>query len=287
MEWIKGLNNAINYMEEHITEPIDYERIAQEMNISSYYFQKLFSILCGCNVSEYVRNRRLTLAGSELLNTDEKIIDIAFKYGYDTPEGFARAFTRFHGVTPSRARNGDAKLKSFSKLSITISLKGGDSMDYRIEKKKGFKIIAKTQRFCKIENVIGREDIPQFWAQCHKDGTVKKLGEISKKDGVLGGSVVGLCMEDSTVVKDFPYSIGCEYDGGEAPNGYNIYDIPEAIWVIFDSTGEMPHAMQDMWHKIFAEFFPSSDYKPAGNFDIEVYSSDNYHSEIWIAVEKK
>lgn len=292
MDWIKDLNSAIDYIENHITETLDYERIAREMNISSFYFQKIFSILCGYTVGEYIRWRRLALAGSDLLTTEEKIIDIALKYGYDTPEGFTRAFTRFHGVTPSAARNKSVNLKSFARLSITISLKGGDSMEYRIEKKSGFKIIAKTQRFSKIKDVQGREDIPKFWTQCHKDGTVKKLFEISKKDGVLGSNIVGLCMEDSTVVKDFPYSIGAEYDGGEAPEGYTIYDIPEATWIIFNSTGKMPRAMQDLWHKIFAEFFPASDYKPYGNFDIELYtsgdnSSDDYHSEIWIAVEKK
>lgn len=292
MEWIKGLNNAINYIENNITQPLDYARIAQEMNISAFYFQKIFSIMCGYTVGEYIRNRRLTLAGNELLATDKNIIDIALKYGYDTPEGFTRAFTRFHGITPSMARNKPVNLKSFTRLSITISLKGGDSMNYRIEKKNEFKIIAKTQRFCKIEDISGREDIPQFWTQCHNDGTVRKLEEMRKTDGVLGGNIVGLCMEDSTVVKDFPYSIGAEYDGGNVPDGYTIYNIPESTWVIFDSTGAMPQAIQDLWHKIFAEFFPTSDYKPSGNLDIELYTSednsrDDYHSEIWVAVEKK
>lgn len=287
MDWINGLNSAIEYIESNITEQLDYESIARQMNISSFYFQKIFSILCGYTVGEYIRSRRLALAGSELLSTDKKIIDIALKYGYDTPEGFTRAFTRFHGVTPSAARNKSVNLKSFAKLSITISLKGGESMKYRIEKKNEFRIIAKTQRFFKIEDISGRDDIPQFWTQCHKDGTVKKLSEIAKKDGVIGDNIVGLCMEDSTVVKDFPYSIGAEYGGGEVPEGYSVYDIPEASWVIFDSTGVMPNAVQDTWHRIFSEFFPSSDYKPSGNFDIELYAKDNYHSEIWIAVEKK
>lgn len=292
MDWIKGFNNAIDYIEQNITEPLAYERIAQEMNISGFYFQRIFSILCGYTVGEYIRSRRLTLAGNDLLTTDEKIIDIALKYGYDTPEGFTRAFTRFHGVTPSAVRTKPVNLKSFARLSIIISVKGGESMNYKIEKKSGFKIVAKTQRFSKIENVQGRDDIPQFWTDCHEDGTVRKLEEISKKDGVLGGNIVGLCMEDSTVVKDFPYSIGGEYNGGEVPEGYTIFDIPAATWVVFDSTGAMPRAMQELWHKVFAEFFPASDYKPSGNFDIELYtagdnSQDDYHSEIWIAVEKK
>lgn len=291
MDWIKGLNGAINYIENHIAEPLDIEKTAREMNISPYYFQKLFSIMCGCTVGEYIRKRRLTLAGSELLATDKRIIDIALDCGYDSPEGFARAFTRFHGVTPSQARRERKILKCFARMSVIISLKGGDSMNYRIEKKEAFKIMAKTQRFQKIEDVNGRKDIPEFWEECRADGTVKFLEKAAKKDGVLGGNVVGLCMEDSTTFRDFPYSIGCE-PGADTGEGYHIYDIPAATWVIFDITGAMPNAMQEVWHRIFTEFFPSSYYKPAGNFDLEVYSEgdmsdDGYHSEIWIAVEKK
>lgn len=304
MDWIKDFNKAICYIEDNITEPLEYERIAREMNISSFYFQKIFSILCGYTVGEYIRNRRLTLAGSELMNTDAKIIDIALKYGYDTPEGFTRAFTRFHGVTPTAARRGNVSLRQFTRLSVIITLKGGDNMSsknecevksnlsYKIEHKSAFSIIAKTQRFTKLNDVSGREDIPQFWNECHKDGTVKRLEGICKKDGVLRGNIVGLCMEDSTVVKDFPYSIGAEYGGGDVPEGYIVYEIPEATWVMFDSTGSMPTAIQELWHRIFTEFFPSSDYKPSGNFDIELYTSENmsgddYHSEIWVAVERK
>lgn len=292
MDWIKSLNNAIDYIENHIMQPFDCERAAKEMNISSYYFQKLFSVMCGCSVGEYIRKRRLTLAGSELLMSDEKIIDIAIKYGYDTPEGFSRAFTRFHGVTPRQARKSKVKLKSFARLSVIISLKGGEGMEYRIEKKEDFKICARTQRFSKEINVENRKDIPEFWDECHRDGTVKRLEEISKKNGVLRGGVVGLCMDDSTVVKDFPYSIGCEYNGEPLEGEFTVFEIPAATWLIFDSTGAMPDAIQNLWHKIFSEFFPTSDYKPSGNFDIELYIKDNvndvdYHSEIWIAVEKK
>lgn len=290
MDWVKGLQNSINYIEENITEELDYNRIAQEMNISGFYFQKIFSIMCGFTLGEYIRNRRLTLAGNELLNTNEKIIDIALKYGYDTPEGFTRAFTRFHGITPIQARKKSAVLKSFSRLSISISLKGGNSMNYRIEKKEAFKIIARTQRFEKIENVIGRSDIPEFWAECTDDGTEKYLSEVCKKDGVLGNNIAGICMEDSTVVKDFPYSIGAEYNGGEIPEGYSIIEVSAATWVIFDASdtvSDIPEKIQKLWHRIFSEFFPSSDYKPSGNVDLEIYSFDSSHSEIWISVEKK
>ena len=287
MDWIKSFQKAVDYVEEHICEPVDYKRIAQEMNVSSFYFQKIFSILCGFTVGEYIRSRRLALAGSELLSTDEKIIDIALKYGYDSPEGFTRAFARFHGITPSDVRKNGAPVRSFARLSVSISVKGGSSMDYKIMKKEAFKIIAKEQRFKKVEDIQGRSDIPAFWTECHGDGTVKYLSENCKKDGVLGGSVVGMCMEDSTVVKDFPYLIGAEYAGGDVPNGNKVVDVPAAEWAVFGIDGLSEEKIQQAWHKIFAEFFPSSTYKPAGNFDLEVYTTDTYKGEIWISVEKK
>lgn len=287
MDWIKSFQKAVDYVEEHICEPVDYKRIAQEMNVSSFYFQKIFSILCGFTVGEYIRSRRLALAGSELLSTDEKIIDIALKYGYDSPEGFTRAFARFHGITPSDVRKNGAPVRSFARLSVSISVKGGSSMDYKIMKKEAFKIIAKEQRFKKVEDIQGRSDIPAFWTECHGDGTVKYLSENCKKDGVIGGSVVGMCMEDSTVVKDFPYLIGAEYAGGDVPNGYKVVDVPAAEWAVFGIDGLGEEKIQQTWHKIFAEFFPSSTYKPAGNFDLEVYPTDTYKGEIWISVEKK
>ncbi|MCM1022509.1 MAG: AraC family transcriptional regulator [Prevotella sp.] len=288
MDWVKSFQRAVDYIEEHIAEPADCERIAREMNVSGFYFQKIFSILCGFTVGEYIRSRRLTLAGSELVSTEEKIIDIALKYGYDTPEGFTRAFTKFHGVSPSEARKNGAPLRSFARLSVSIQVKGGSSMDYKIMKKEAFKIIAKEERFGKIEDVRGRSDIPAFWTKCHGDGTVKYLAENCRKDGVLGGSVVGMCMEDSTVVKDFPYLVGAEYGGGDVPDGYKLVDVPAADWAVFeiDSLSEehMPSAIQQAWHRIFSEFFPSSNYKPAGNFDLEVYPTDSYNGEIWISV---
>ncbi len=287
MDWIKSFQKAVDYVEEHICEPVDYKRIAQEMNVSSFYFQKIFSILCGFTVGEYIRSRRLALAGSELLSTDEKIIDIALKYGYDSPEGFTRAFARFHGITPSDVRKNGAPVRSFARLSVSISVKGGSSMDYKIMKKEAFKIIAKEQRFKKVEDIQGRSDIPAFWTECHGDGTVKYLSENCKKDGILGGSVVGMCMEDSTVVKDFPYLIGAEYAGVDVPNGYKVVDVPAAEWAVFGIDGLGEEKIQQTWHKIFAEFFPSSTYKPAGNFDLEVYPTDTYKGEIWISVEKK
>ena len=142
MEWIEAVGKAIQYIEAHITEELSVEEIAKQAHISPFYFQKGFSMLCGFSLSEYIRNRRLALAGSELAVGNEKVIDIALKYGYDSPDSFTKAFTRFHGVSPSRARKEQVMLKTFTPLKINISLEGGYLMDYRIERKETFTVIA-------------------------------------------------------------------------------------------------------------------------------------------------
>ena len=147
MDWITGIQNAINYIENHITEELDYDKIARESFSSSFHFQRIFSILCGYTLGEYIRNRRLTLAGTELANTREKVIDVAYKYGYDNPESFAKAFQKFHGITPSQARGSGVMLKSFSRLSIKVTLEGGSIMNYRIEQKKPLMLFGYKDRF--------------------------------------------------------------------------------------------------------------------------------------------
>lgn len=143
MNWITGMQKAIDYIEDNITEEIDYSEVAKIAYSSNFHFQRVFSILCGFTVGEYIKSRRLTLAGEELIGSDDKIINIAFKYGYDTPESFTKAFTRFHGVTPTAARKIGVKLKSFNRLLIQVTMKGGEIMDCGIEKKDEMKFEGK------------------------------------------------------------------------------------------------------------------------------------------------
>ena len=158
MDWITGIQNAINYIEDHITEELDYEVIARESFSSPFHFQRVFSILCGYTLGEYIRSRRLTLAGTELASGREKVIDVAFKYGYDTPESFTKAFQKFHGITPSQARSNGAMLKSFSRLSIKVSLEGGRMMHYKIEEKPAMLLTGYKRRFQGSPNDKGWQD---------------------------------------------------------------------------------------------------------------------------------
>lgn len=290
MDWIKGLQRTIDYMEEHITEPADYKKIAAQMNVSIFYFQRIFTIICGFTPSEYIRNRRLALAGSELISTDSKVIDIALKYGYDTPEGFSRAFTRFHKATPNAVKKGNVPITSFSPLHISISLKGGQTMNYRIIEKEAFKVLEKIE----VHQIITDEnkyEISDFWNRAKADGTVQTLiNSLAEGEKNLIGICYGNSKNDSNT---FEYSIAAKCaDGCIVPEGYRLNEIPAGTWAVFECTGAMPTAIQEMWNRIVTEFFPASDYEPTYEMDIEDYpdgdtTSDDYRSYIWIAVRKK
>ena len=286
MDWITGIQNAINYIEEHLTEEIDYEIVAKEASCSSFYLQRIFSILCGMTLGDYIRNRRLTLAGNELSAADDKVIDIALKYGYESPESFTRAFSRFHGVTPSKAKKDGSKLKSFSRLSVKITLSGGNIMDYKIIEKNAFDIIEKVEAHT-VENSENAKSIPDFWMRSHNDGTVKTLLDTTTDRTYIFGVCYGNLPENA---KTFDYSIAAKCDNNTVvPEGFRKNTIPARTWAVFECKGAMPNAMQDMWHKIISEFFPTSGYQPTYEMDIEAYTDGNmgspdYRREIWVPV---
>lgn len=290
MNWIKGLQSAIDFMETHITEPTDYELIAREMNVSAFYFQRIFTLVCGFTPGEYIRNRRLALAGSELISKNAKVIDIALKYGYDTPEGFSRAFVRFHGVTPHAVKKGRTALKSFAPLRITISLKGGEGMNYKIVDKEAFTVIERAELHSVADNE-NQKTIPDFWDRARADGTMDFLVSCLSPDEK---NLYGICYNDNSAGSStFEYSIAAKCRSGcDIPDGYRIREIPKRTWAVFDCKGPMPGAIQETWHRIVTEFFPTEDYEPTYEMDIEVYdegdtSADDYKSQIWVAVKKK
>ncbi len=284
MEWIKAIESAVEYIERHITEDISAAEIADKVYMSPFYFQKGFSMLCGYTVAEYIRNRRLALAGSEILTTDTKVIDVALKYGYDSPDAFTKAFVRFHNVSPRTVRREKSMIKTFAPLKINISLKGGYIMDYKIEKKESFTVLGSAKRFdyedCKAK-------IPMFWQEHFKSGKGKYVcGKFGVNiDAQMGG-------------KDFEYLIADDCDpNAEIPQGFEKRTIPAFEWAMFSCDGPMPKALQDVNLKIFSEWLPAiREYEFAAGYCIEVYDDptkypngtldENYHSEIWIPVKK-
>ena len=290
MDWITGISKAIDYIEEHITEPTDYARAAKEACSSLFNFQRVFALLCGYTLGDYVRMRRLTLAGEELLSTDAKVIDVALKYGYDSPESFSRAFTRFHGVSPSAVRKG-AAIHSFSRICVKLILTGGSIMEYRIEKKQAAKIICRRREFTKPGDDYTNREIPEFWNECGRDGSIQKLcGYI--KDSAQFKGLLGVCFSTEMTDSGFPYGIGAEYDGESDPQDFEIVEIPAYTYAVFTVRGRMPDAFRETYRKICTEFFPQSGYEYGNGVEIEVYPSadvqnPDYTCEIWIAVKPK
>lgn len=285
MQWIESISGAINYIEENIQQNLTMEAIARQTNISPFYFQKGFSMLCGFTVTEYIRQRRLALAGSELASGNSKIIDIALKYGYDSPDSFAKAFSRFHGITPTAARRKGALLKAFAPLKISFTLKGGFTMDYKIVEKPAFTVIGVNTKFLYDDAFTA---IPKFWKEHYKTGKGKT---------VCG--MYGINNDDSMGGKDFNYMIADDYDGKRSvPQGFELKTIPAFTWAVFPCRGAMPSSMQNVNKEIFSQWLPNcKEYEFAAGYVVEMYDApdgykngvndENYYSEIWIPVKNK
>lgn len=290
-----SLQNAIHYMEDHLKDEVDYNILAQKSCMSSFYFQRIFSALCGYTVGDYVRYRRLTLAGTELSERKVKVIDVALKYGYETPESFTRAFKEFHGITPSQAkRNGDM-LKYFSPLSVSITLRGGfmeklEKDSYRIVHKDAFIVLEKVEQHT-VDYSTNKNTVPEFWTRSWSDGTVKTLLRNMSADRDLFGICYNNYSQNTGELFDYSIACACNPDV-EVPEGYRMNTIPARTWAVFDCVGPMPQAMQQAWHTICTEFVPSDKYELTYEFNIEAYSAGNmtgedYKSEIWVPIREK
>jgi len=290
MDWIMGIQRALDYTDAHLTDEVDYEAAAEEAASSVFHFQRMFTMLCGFTLGDYIRMRRLSLAAEDLTQTDDKVIDIACRYGYDTPESFSRAFTHFHGVTPTQARHG-GNIKSFSRLSVKLTLTGGTSMDYRIEKKDAFQLICKKKQVTKPQGDTATADISAFWNEVSTDGTMDKICRYGKFDSYHG--ILGVCFSDEMADSGFPYGIGAEYNGAPLTDaGLDIVEIPAYTYAVFTCRGRMPDAFQETYRRICTEFFPQSNYEYGQGVELEVYPSadiqkPDYTCEIWIAVKEK
>lgn len=275
--WNEGITNAIAYIEDNLTEDMDINDIAGKAYVSSFYFQKIFHVLCGFTVGEYIRNRRLTLAAQELCSTNIKVIDVALKYRYESPDSFTRAFTKFHGITPSAAKEQGSNLNSFAPLKIKLTLEGGTMLEYKIVEKSQFTVMGKLRRF---HTETAYDEIPMFWKE-----------HMTSLENKTVSGMYGICMDIDG--KNFDYLIADNYiPWNEVPDDYVTKVIPAGTWAIFPCHGALPKALQDVNTKIWSEWLPScKTYKLAGNYNIEMYTplcenpEDDYN-EIWIPVEK-
>lgn len=283
MKWIERLKECVDYIEDNLKDEIEMDELCEIACLSQLYFPRLFEAVTDIPLNEYVRRRRMTVAASELIGTDRKIIDIALDYGYATPESFSRAFKSIHGVSPSALRNDNPTIKSYPKLTFTISIKGDVEMDYKIVEKEAFEVLGLSIRTTDKDGK-NYQEIPAFWQTVNTDGTSEKLCELSSNPDVVYGICMNLDKEGY-----FDYAIASPYDGGQTAE-FKVMNIPTAKWAIFNCVGPMPHSIQKVWQRIFTEWLPATEYEIAQLPQIELYyrgdtTSDDYKSEVWIPIK--
>lgn len=277
MVWLTSLQKAITYMESHLTTTFSMDELARSSGFSSFHFQRTFHLLTGITVGEYVRRRRLTLAAEELQRTTYKVIDIALKYGYETPEAFTKAFRRQHGLTPMQVRKSQGKITSYYPFTIEVQLKGAEPMNYQMTKQDTFQVIGR------LTTMPNNEAIPALWDELNRDGTTERLALLNNT-AIKG--VLGVCLPHK---EGMQYMIGVAYEG-DVPEGFEAIQVPQAEWAVFEVIGAMPHAMRHTWQRIYKEWLPSSQYELAHTVEFELYTDDDLkadtcYSEIWLPVK--
>lgn len=282
MEWITRLNNAINYIEEHLSDTIEYDELARIACCSTYHFQRMFAYMADVPLSEYVRRRRMSRAAVDLQSGSEKKIDIAIKYGYDSPTAFNRAFQSVHGIAPSLIKTEGVSIRAFPPISFTITIKGAEEMEYRIEKKDGFRIVGISAPLHKeIEKNF--EIVPQMWQKASTDGTIPKLAQMMNSEpmGLLGLSA---CNTEDNWKYFIAVSSSLPID-----DTIEEYTVPATTWAIFSGSGTTL-SIQELEKRIVTEWLPTSGYEYGNAPDIEVYLNpdpQNAQYEVWIPVIKK
>lgn len=286
MEWLERLNCAIDYIEEHLADEIRYDEAAKIACCSTFHFQRMFSYIAGVPLSVYIRRRRMTAAAFALQQSAVKVIDLALRYGYDSPTAFNRAFQSVHSVPPTAAKETGVTLNTYPRISFHISIKGDAKMDYRIEKKEAFRIVGLKIPLDKdIEKNF--QSVPVFWQEVSQSGAIPKLCALMNggSNGVLGVSV---CMGDEAW--EYYISVASDLPMPDDFPDLCAYTVPACTWAVFLGKGAMPISIQELEKRIVTEWLPSSGYEYANAPDIEVYLNadlQNAEYEVWLPIVKK
>ncbi|MDE7435943.1 MAG: AraC family transcriptional regulator [Lachnospiraceae bacterium] len=281
MEWVERLNESINYIEEHLTGEIDYEQLGRIACCSAYHFQRMFTYMADVTLSEYIRRRKMSLAAVDLQSGDEKVIDIAEKYGYHSPTAFNRAFQSVHGVAPSAVKGEGVSVKSFPPITFTVAVKGAEEMNYRIETKEAFRIIGVS---APLERELEKNfaAVPQMWERVSTDGTIEKLAGMMDTAPM---GLLGVCACNDEEQWKYYIAVSSTKESDE----FEEYMVPASTWAVFSGTGTN-QSIQELEQRILTEWLPTSGYEYADAPDIEVYLNpdpQNAQYEVWIPVTKK
>lgn len=281
MNFIDGMNDAIRYFEENLTENLCIEEAAKKANCSVYHLQRMFAYLANMSISEYIRRRKMSRAAEDLQN-GEKILDIALKYGYDSPTSFNRAFKNVHGIAPSNVKKAGATLKAFPKITLSVAVSGVQPLSFRIEKKEAFRIAG---IFKEIGNNLEENFaiVPKMWMKASLLGITKKIASFQNNPAVPGVLGISLPTENS----NWRYYIASATDK-ILDKKFSTVEIPEFTWAIFEGKGPSSE-IQALEKRIVTEWLPSSGYEYDNGPDVEVYLNPdpkNAIFEVWIPVIK-
>ncbi len=252
MEWVERLNQSMNYIEEHLTGEMDYEQLGRIACCSTYHYQRMFTYMAGITLAEYIRRRKMSLAAVDLQGGNERVIDIAEKYGYRSPTAFNRAFQSFHGIAPSSVNSEGVSVKSFSPIVFRIAVKGATEMNYRIETKEAFRIIGVSAPLDKeIENNF--MVVPKMWQKASVNGIIQRLAGMADTPpmGLLGVSV---CNDE----EQWKYFIAVS--SKKTSDEFEEYTVPASVWAIFSGTGTN-QSIQELEQRIITEWLPTSGYE--------------------------
>lgn len=284
MEWLKNLNNAIEYIENNLNKEISYEEAARIACCSTYYFQRMFSYVAGITLADYIRRRRMSQAAFELQRTDKKVLDVAFEYGYSSPTSFNRAFQNIHGITPLAAKSIGSVLNAYPPINFSVEVTGGNAMSYYIAKKEAMRVVGiRTPLVEDMEE--NHKNVPDFWNRTLQKEDFHRICRLSAAEpkGILGISVY------QNPQNIFYYIAAATHS--PVPNGMYEFEIPAATWVVFENDGRFKESVQSVFQRFYKEWLLFSGYEYAGLPDMEVYPKEegkpiSGYSQVWIAIKK-
>ncbi|ROQ96519.1 AraC family transcriptional regulator [Streptomyces sp. 2132.2] len=282
---LERLNQAMEHIERHLDQEIEVDELARIAATSEYHLRRMFSALAGMPLSQYVRRRRLTLAGAEVLAGRDTLLDIAVRYGYGSGEAFARAFRAMHGIGPGEARRTGATLSSQSRMAFRLTIEGSSSMRYRIVDKPAFVVAGPKARVPLVH--AGPNHAIMNFVRAIDPQTLERLEKLSDQEPQ---GIVAVCDD-----LDPSRAEGTELDyyhgviTTEAPENETALPVPAGTWAVFNVSGPMPVAIQELWRDVFMEWFPSNPYRSRPGPEIlRVRPSPDHtqaEAELWLPVE--
>lgn len=281
------LNEAMEHIERHLDREIDIAELARIAMTSEYHFRRMFSALAGLGLAEYIRRRRLTVAGARVLGGDETLLDVAVRYGYGSGEAFARAFRAVHGIGPGEARRTGAALRSQSRLSFRLVVEGSSSMQYRIVAKDAFRLVGRKARVPLVHE--GMNPAIVEFVRGIDAATLERMAELGDQDprGIVNVSDNLAASRAEGTELDYYHVVATS---APAPPDLDSLDVPAGDWAVFESSGAFPQALQHLWRDVFTQWFPANPYRsrPGPEMSRTVLSPDGTHAdaELWIPVER-